>query len=132
MDKKFWLAVLVTFILLGLMEPIVHAFFLANDWGSDSIKAITRAEYKFIVFYVAYAFMAFGLTFIYSKGHENLGVAEGIRFGFYMSLISFLPVAYFTYALFPITYGLTLKWYLAGMIELLIIGIVLNKLFTKK
>ncbi len=75
--------------------------------------------------------MDFGLTFIYSKGHEGSGVGEGIRFGFYMSLISFLPIAYFTYALFPITYSLTLKWYLSGLVELIIIGIVLNKLYSK-
>lgn len=131
MDKKFWISVGITFVLLGIMEPLVNVFILGSDWELLLLQSVTRAEYKFLVFYVVYLFMAFGLTFIYSKGHEGSGVGEGIRFGFYISLISFLPIAYFTYALFPITYSLTLKWYLSGLVELIIIGIVLNKLYSK-
>lgn len=132
MDKRFWLAVLAVFVFLGLVDPIVHGIFLASDWQAKEVLAITRPEYKFLVFYICYFFIAFGLTYVYSKGHEGLGVAEGIRFGFFISLISFLPQTYFTYAIFPIHYGLALKWYLAGMVELMLIGIVLNKMFSKK
>lgn len=132
MDKRFWLAVLAVFVFLGLVDPIVHGIFLAGDWQAKEVAAITRPEYKFLVFYICYFFIAFGLTYVYKKGHEGLGISEGIRFGFFISLISFLPQTYFTYAIFPIHYALALKWYLAGMVELMLIGIVLNKLFSKK
>jgi hypothetical protein len=75
------------------------------------------------------AFFSFFFVFIFSKGYEGKGVAEGIRYGLYVALMVVLPNAYGSYAMMQIPYSLALQWFLYGSLEYVIAGAILSGVF---
>lgn len=84
------------------------------------------------IYYVVYLISSFVITLIFSKGYEGKGIAEGMRYGLYIGLLLATPMAYASYAMYPMPYSLSLQWFIYGMIEYVIIGIVLSMVYGKK
>ena len=84
------------------------------------------------VIFVSNLIVSYFLSLIFSKGYQGKGIGEGVRFGFYMGMIMATPMAYATYATMPITYSLALQWFLYGIIEYLIYGMILATVFGMK
>jgi len=84
------------------------------------------------IFVVCDLFYAFFFTLIFSKGFENKGIMEGVRYGLYVGLMVSLPMAYGTYAVMPIPYTLALQWFLYGLVTNIILGVVLSFIFKPK
>ena len=77
-------------------------------------------------------FQAFFFSFIFSKGYEGKGIAEGVRYGLYIGIWMSVGMAYATYAMIAIPYSLALQWFVYGVIEYVIYGIALALVFRKK
>ncbi|MDH3251254.1 MAG: hypothetical protein OEM41_00605 [Ignavibacteria bacterium] len=132
MNKKIWIGFVVVFVVISILEFIVNSVLLKGAYESTANLWRPVAEMKIWLFYVVYAFQAFFLTLIFSKGYEGKGVAEGARFGLYVGLLFAIPMAYGSYAAMPITYSLALQWFLYGLAEFVIVGIVLALVFGKQ
>jgi hypothetical protein len=132
MDKKFWTGVVAVFVTLAVVEAIVNMVLLSSAYQATANLWRPMGEMKIWVFYVVYAFIAFFLTLIFSKGYEGKGITEGVRFGFYIGMLMAVPMAYGTYASMPIPYSLALQWFLYGLIEYIIAGIVLALVYGKQ
>ena len=76
------------------------------------------------IMYVTDIIWSFFFAFFFVKGYEGKGIMEGLRFGFYIGLFWSLVSAYQSYAFVPMPYSLALKWFIFGMIESLILGVV--------
>ena len=83
------------------------------------------------LFWVIYVFMAYLLAVIFSKGYEGKGMGEGVRFGLYLGLLMAIPWAYGTYAVMDIPYSLALQWFVYGVIEFVVAGVILAAVFGK-
>ena len=57
---------------------------------------------------------------------------EGVRYGFYVGMMVSVPMAYATYATQPIPYSLALQWFIYGVIECVIIGVVAAQVYGGK
>jgi hypothetical protein len=132
MDKKFWTAFVAVFVTLAVVESIVNMVFLSSAYQATANLWRPMEEMKIWLFYIVYAFIAFFLTLIFSKGYEGKGVVEGVRFGFYVGMLMAVPMAYGTYASMPIPYSLALQWFLFGLVEYVIAGIVLALVYGKR
>ncbi|HUL55301.1 MAG TPA: hypothetical protein VLT83_18005 [Opitutaceae bacterium] len=132
MNKKLWLGVLAVFVVLAVCEAIVNLLLLSSAYAATASLWRPTAEMKIWVFYLVYAFIAFFFTLIFSKGYEGKGIAEGLRYGFYVGMLLAVPMAYGTYAAMPIPYSLALQWFLYGLVEYLICGMVLALVFGKQ
>jgi len=75
---------------------------------------------------------AFFFTFIYGYGHEGKGIMEGARFGLYIGIWMSMGMAYGTYAMVAIPYSMALKWFLFGIVQYIIMGIVVAAVYGKK
>jgi len=75
---------------------------------------------------------SFFFAFIFSKGYEAKGVWEGVRYGTYIGLWLNIGKAYATYAMIAIPYWLALQWFIYGLIEYIIAGVVLAFVFGVK
>jgi hypothetical protein len=84
------------------------------------------------IFVICDLFYTFFFTLIFSKGFENKGWMEGVRFGFYVGLMVSLPMAYGTYGSMTIPYTLALQWFLYGLVMNIVIGIVAALLYKPK
>ncbi len=131
-DKKFWLGAGAVFVVLSILEYIVNMRIMSGDYEATSTLWRPMGEMKFWLFYVVYVFISFFFTLIFSKGYEGGGVAEGARYGFYVGMMMAVPMAYGTYAAMPVPYSFALKWFLSGLVEYIVVGIVLAAVYGKQ
>jgi hypothetical protein len=130
MSKKFWTGFVVVFVVLALVEFIVNTLLLSSAYAETA--KLWRPEMKIWLFYVVYHFIAFFFTLIFSKGYEGKGAIEGLRYGFYVGMLMAVPMAYGSYASMEIPYSLALQWFIYGLIEYIILGVVLALVWGKE
>ena len=54
---------------------------------------------------------------------------EGIRYGFCIGLFVMVPTAYNSYATLPIAHSLALTWFVYGMLQVILCGVVLSLVY---
>ena len=130
--KKVWIGVIVVFILMLIFSYLVDSLILGSTY--ESLQNVWRPDMasKMWIFYVVMLFQAFFFSFIFSKGYEGKGIAEGVRYGLYIGIWMSVGMAYGSYAMIPIPYSLALQWFIYGVIEYVIFGIALALVFGKK
>ncbi len=131
-DKKFWLGAVAVFVVLSILGYAVNMGIMAGDFEATKQLWRPMEEMKIWLFYVVYALIAYFFTLIFSKGYEGKGIAEGVRYGFYVGMMMAVPMAYGTYASMPVPYSFALKWFIAGLVEYIIAGVVLAAIYGKQ
>ena len=130
--KKVLIGFVVTFILLEVLDMLIHGVILMNTY--QSMQNIWRPDMMQLmwVLHVVKIVVAFLVTFIFSKGYEGKGMAEGLRYGLYIGVLLSIGMAYGTYAMIAIPYALALQWFIYGVIEYILVGVALALVFGKK
>ena len=126
--KKLLLTTIIIFVLLEVLNYIIHGVILASTYKMENVMAAFRPEAEmnsmmWIVF-VTDLVWSFFFVFFFAKGYEGKGIMEGLRFGFYIGLFWGLVSAYQTYAFAPIPYSLAFQWFISSLIVSLILGVV--------
>jgi hypothetical protein len=132
MNKKLWIGFVVVFVLVLALDYIINNYLMMSTYAQVSNLWRPMEEMKWGLIVVCQLFFAFFFTLIFSKGYEAKGVWEGVRYGFYVSMMVHVPGAYMTYATMPVPYSLALQWFLYGSAETIIAGIALALVFKKK
>jgi len=132
MAKKLWTGFVAVFVTTQIIEGLLDFYLLDPVYESYSYIWRPVAEMKFWMLPVTGAFFSFFFVYIFSKGYEHKGIAEGIRYGFYVALMVALPKAYGSYALMQIPYSLALEWFLFGALEYVIAGAILSGVFRMR
>jgi hypothetical protein len=103
---------------------IIHQGILAKTY--QALGPIWRPDMmsKLWMYHVGSFLLAFLFTYIFTKGYENKGVAEGVRFGIVIGLFANIPYAFYEYAMYPLPFSLCLQWFVYGMIEFVLLGII--------
>lgn len=128
MGRKFWLGALSVFVVLEVLMFLVDGVILSGvyttvkEWRPDMMSLMW-------IYHVLNVITAFFFTLIFSKGYENKGVMEGVRYGFYVGVWLSSGMAYGTYAMIEIPYSLALQWFIYGIIEYMIAGAVLAMVY---
>ncbi len=135
--KRFWIAVLVIFVLIELTSYIIHVAILGSTYQSEELKSVFRPmeemEAKMWIMYVTDFIWAFFFTFIFVRGYENKGIMEGLRYGFYMGIFVSLVFSYQSYVIYPIPdYSLVFQWFIFGLIQCLISGLTAALIYKPK
>jgi hypothetical protein len=132
MNKKVWLGFIVVLVLMEVVSYVVHTLILGATY--ESLKSLWRPDMQSHIwmYQVISVIGAFFFTFIFSKGYEGKGLAEGIRYGLYIGIWMSVGMAYGTYAMIAIPYSLALQWFIYGVISYVIYGIALAMVFGKK
>ena len=132
MNKKFWTGFVAVFVAMEIMMFLVHGVILKSAY--EATQAVWRPDMMSLmwIYHVLAIIGAFFFTFIFSKGYEGNGAMEGARYGLYIGIWMSVGMAYGTYAMIAIPYWLTLQWFIYGVIEYVIGGIVLALVFRLK
>ncbi len=127
-NKNFWIAFIVVFIVLEIMNYIIHAVILGSTYAMENVAKAFRTmedmQSKMWVMYIVDLVWSFFFVFLFVKGYENKGVMEGVRYGIYIGLFVQFVAAYAQYVVYPLEYSLTFQWFIYGFIESIILGIV--------
>jgi hypothetical protein len=132
MNKKLLYGFLAVFITLEVLDFLVHGLLLKSTY--ESLSALWRPDMmsKMWVIHLVTLIGSFFFAFIFSKGYENKGIGEGLRYGFYIGVWMSVGMAYGTYSMIAIPYSLALQWFIYGVIEYVIAGAVLAMVFGSK
>jgi hypothetical protein len=131
MNKKVLPGFIAAFITLEVLDFIVHGVILGSTYASMTVWRPDMMS-KMWITHIITLIGSFFFAFIFSKGYENKGIGEGLRYGLYIGIWMSVGMAYGTYAMIAIPYSLALEWFLFGIVEYVIAGAVLAMVFGMK
>lgn len=130
--KRFIVAALTVFVAVQAMEFVIGTFLLesANEflqglWGAGMMS---RAW----MMYLMSVLVALVFTYIFVKGREGKGLQEGVRFGIIIWLFLTVPMNHFLWVIMPIPYRIIFQMLLAGLLEMLVAGILVAAIYRPK
>ena len=136
MNKKFWIAYVVVFISMGVLSFLIHGVILTQTYQKPAISILMRPEAEMMgmmwIYYVVYLVQSLILTYFFTKTYAGMGIIDGMRYGLLMGLLLATPMAYASYAMFPMPYELAIQWFLYGMLEYGILGIILSLVYRTR
>ena len=66
---------------------------------------------------------------MFTKGYEDKGLAEGLRYGVFIGLLVFVGRNLIVYAVQPVPAKLVIAWICGGIVELAIAGIIVAAIY---
>lgn len=132
MNKKFWTGFVVVFVAMEIMMFLIHGVILSSAY--QATQSLWRPDMMSLmwIYHILAIIGAFFLTFVFSKGYEGKGIAEGVRYGLYIGIWMASGMAYGSYAMINMPYSLALQWFIYGVIEYVIYGILLAVVYGKQ
>jgi len=130
--KKLLIGTASVFVAVSILDYLIHGIMLQSAY--EATKSVWRPdmESKMWIFSLISLVGSFFFTFIFSKGYEGKGFAEGARYGLYIGIWMSIGMAYGTYAMVAIPYSMAIQWFIYGIIEYIISGVILAMVFGKK
>jgi hypothetical protein len=122
--KRFVFASLAVFVVGMILDFIIHMVILKEVY--EALASIWRADMNSLM-WIMYAFtliFAFLFVYIFTKGYEGKGIMEGVRYGLLIGLLMLLTGVFGQYVTYPLPFNLVIQWFIFGMIEFIILGIV--------
>ena len=132
MDKKFWTGFAVVFVAMEILMFLIHGVLLSSAY--QATKEVWRPDMESLmwVYHVLAIIGAFFFTLVFSKGYEGKGVMEGVRYGLYIGIWMSVGMAYGCYAMIKIPYSLALQWFIYGVLEYVVCGVILAMVYGKQ
>jgi hypothetical protein len=131
MTRRILIGFLAVFLATQTFEGLINFYILDPIYSQWSQLWRPIAEVKFWMLPFTGLFFSYFFTLIFSKGYEQKGLGEGVRYGFYIAMMVSLPHAYGTYALMQIPYSVALRWFVFGTIEIVLAGAILALVFKQ-
>jgi tryptophan-rich sensory protein len=127
--KNFIFTSLIVFVAYQVINFVIHSLILMGAY--QVLEHVFRPDMmqKMWIIYVTSLIFAFLFVYIFSRGYEGKGIAEGVRYGLIIGLLMNVVGMFNQYAVYPITFSLTIQWFIYGVIQYIICGIVAAALF---
>ena len=128
MGGRFWISMVVIFVVSMLIGFAVHGFVLKNDYAQlpNLMRTEADAQGHFGYMILAHVCMALGFTWIYRKGREagKPAIGQGLRFGAAVAVLICIPMYLIYYAVQPWPGVVIVKQIVYDVIGMLLLGVV--------
>lgn len=127
--KRFFAAGLAAYVVVQAMDFIIDEVFMKS--ANESLKSLWRPNMmsRVWVMYMVGVLVALLFTYIFVKGREGKGIAEGVRYGIIIWLFVNVPMSVSMWVMLPIPYIIVLRWMLFGLLEMLVAGILVAVIY---
>jgi len=129
--KRFVLACVGVYLVYQVLSFIINMVILGDTY--QALASVWRPEAEMMskmwIMYLTSAVWTVLFCYIFTRGYENKGVMEGVRYGLLMGLLIGIPFSYESYAVYPITLGLAHAWVLATVFIAVVSGAVLAAIY---
>lgn len=124
--KKLLIAFVAVYVVGQVLGYLIHQVWLAPTYASLASVWRPQAEMasKMWIMLVTSAFFSFFFCYVFARGYEGKGLAEGARYGAIIGLFFGISNAYDSYVIYPIPYHLALEWFLSSVAYCVVTGIV--------
>jgi len=133
MNNRFWMAFAAVYVSFHLLGFLLHGVMLADTY--KALAAVWRPEAemqaKMWVMFANSAVYLFLFCYIFTRGYENKGIMEGLRYGGLMGLFVSIMTAYDSYVIYPVPYSLVLTWFVSGVVIYVVLGAVLASIYKR-
>jgi hypothetical protein len=123
--KRLLLGIIAAFAVIFGTDFLIYGWWLAPDY--EATKSLWRAETEmhthFFWMLIAQFLCAATFVIIWAKGFAGRDVTSGITFGLLMGLFQQVW-AIIDYVVMPIPGSLATKWFLSGLVQAVLLGIV--------
>ena len=129
--KKWIITSLVVFVAATILDFIIHVLILSEAYEATSHLWRPEAEMNqmMAIMWFSGLIFSFLFVFVFAKGYEGRGIMEGVRFGLIIGIFFMLPMSLGNYAAMPIPFSLALNWFILGIIEFIILGVLAALLY---
>jgi hypothetical protein len=128
MSKRFWISVVVMFVVAMTLDFVVHGLLLGRDYAALTphlFRAEADAQAYFPFMLLAHLFIAVGITWLYRVGRSDRPwPGQGLRFGLAISLYAVVPTYLIYYAVQPLPSTLVAKQILFETVAAIVLGLV--------
>ena len=127
--KKLILASLAVFVTMQVTDYLIHYLILSSTY--QSLATLWRPDMESMMWLMILTslFFSFMFVFIYTKGYEGKGIMEGVRYGLIIGLFLNVVGALNQYVVYPIPFSLAVQWFIYGMIQFIIAGIIASLIY---
>jgi hypothetical protein len=131
MNKRFWMAFAACYVVGQGLGFLINGVILADTYKSLSSVWRPEAEMqaKMWIFFLTSLVAIFLFCFIFTKGYENKGIGEGVRYGALMGVLLSVPYAFDSYVVYPITGNLSVMWLVTGLAYWIVLGALLAAIY---
>ena len=129
--KKWIITSLVVFVAATFMDFIINVLILGGAYEATSHLWRPEAEMNQMmwIMWLSGLIWAFLFVFIFAKGYEGRGIMEGVRFGLVIGIFFMFSMSLGNYAVMPIPFSLAAYWFVLGVIEIVILGVLAALLY---
>jgi amino acid transporter len=130
-DRKFWIAVVVIFVVTMLIGFVNHGMLLFDDYKALTptvMRSDVEAQQKFVYQLVAHLVMAFGFVWLFREGHDagRPWLGQGVRFGLAFALAATIPIFLIYHAVANFPLDLAIKQCIFDTIGVILAGAVVS------
>ena len=127
--RNFILTSIIVFVVYEVVNNIIHVLILSGAY--QVLSEVWRPDMmqKMWIMYVTALIFSFLFVYIFSKGYEGRGIQEGIRYGLIIGLLMNVVGMFNQYAVYPLPFGLVIQWFIYGVIQFILCGIVAAALY---
>lgn len=132
--RRFFLAFLATYVVYQATGFLIHGLWLDPVYVSlaDVFRPREQMDTMMWMMSVSSAVMVGAFCYIFTRGYENRGIGEGVRFGVIMGLFFIVVQAFDAYVVYPLPMSLAVKWFAAGMAQFIVMGIVVSLIYKSE
>ena len=125
---------IAVFVYIFFIEWIFHGLIMKAAYSEhmELLRPESEATAYFIWMLLGFLILAFGFCFIFVKGYEGKGCAEGMRFGFYVALAFSVPTSLINYAVFPLPGNWIIAWLIGYPIIFMFAGAIIATIYKPK
>ncbi|MFI5391170.1 MAG: hypothetical protein ACHQYQ_07405 [Bacteriovoracales bacterium] len=131
--KSFIMAFVAVYAFIFVADWVIHGHLLKGIYQETA--SLWRPEEQMksmcIWMFIGYFFTAKYFTFIFARGCETSGAAEGFRYGLLVGLL-LIGGCFIQYAILPIPQALMWYWIATTLFEAIGSGIIVGAIYKKK
>lgn len=136
MNRKFFIAIVVMFIVSMVTDFIIHGLLLGADYArlaGSVFRTEQDSQQYFGWMLAAHVLIAAGFVWIYVKGREDgkPWLQQGLRYGVAVSVLTAIPGYLIYYVVQPLPGMLVAKQIVFSVIALLLMGVVVGWLYRR-
>ena len=134
MQKKFYLAAVIVFVAISIMNYLLHGLILSGLYSQSASVWRPMGEMMKMMWitYVSTFISSVAFTYIYYKGIMNKSTYRGLWYGLSYGIAIGVGMGYATYVMIPMPYGLAFGWFLGAVITYGIAGLITGMIIKEK
>lgn len=126
MVKRVALAIVAVYLAWSVMDFVIHGVILSSAYAETARLWRPMEEMKMGLMYVVTLIAASAFVGLYAWLIRPKSLAAGLKLGLVYGVATSVGMGYGSYAVMPIPYHLALAWFLGGLSEALVAGLLVG------